>query len=150
MKSLSNAADAEQVLARVQRITPDAQRLWGTMTVGEMVCHLTDSFRGPLKEKDLGRIDTIFSRTVMQFIGLWVPMPWPKGLRTMPEMNPKKKGTRPTEFERDRAELVAVTHRFIAASPVPGAHPLFGEMTRNAWNRWGWLHLDHHLRQFGL
>jgi hypothetical protein len=28
------------------------------------------------------------------------------------------------------------------------AHPIFGAMTRRAWMRWGYLHVDHHLRQF--
>ena len=28
-------------------------------------------------------------------------------------------------------------------------HPLFGRMSEAAWLRWGYLHVDHHLRQFG-
>ena len=28
------------------------------------------------------------------------------------------------------------------------AHPIFGPMTLRAWMRWGYLHVDHHLRQF--
>jgi hypothetical protein len=26
---------------------------------------------------------------------------------------------------------------------------MFGSMQRTDWLRWGWLHADHHLRQFG-
>jgi Protein of unknown function (DUF1569) len=29
------------------------------------------------------------------------------------------------------------------------AHPIFGRMTEEEWMRWGYLHVDHHLRQFG-
>ena len=29
------------------------------------------------------------------------------------------------------------------------AHPIFGRMSRGAWLRWAYLHMDHHLRQFG-
>jgi hypothetical protein len=29
------------------------------------------------------------------------------------------------------------------------AHPIFGRMTEAEWMRWGYLHTDHHLRQFG-
>jgi hypothetical protein len=36
-----------------------------------------------------------------------------------------------------------------AASFAWPPHPLFGPMSRAAWLRWGYLHLDHHLRQFG-
>jgi hypothetical protein len=28
-------------------------------------------------------------------------------------------------------------------------HPLFGGMSDGAWLRWAYLHIDHHLRQFG-
>jgi hypothetical protein len=28
-------------------------------------------------------------------------------------------------------------------------HPIFGAMTEEEWMRWGYLHMDHHLRQFG-
>jgi hypothetical protein len=28
--------------------------------------------------------------------------------------------------------------------------PLFGELTPYQWLRWGYLHADHHLRQFGV
>jgi len=29
-------------------------------------------------------------------------------------------------------------------------HPFFGEMSERDWMKWGWLHMDHHLRQFGV
>ena len=27
---------------------------------------------------------------------------------------------------------------------------IFGAMTTERWKRWGYLHMDHHLRQFGV
>jgi hypothetical protein len=30
------------------------------------------------------------------------------------------------------------------------AHPIFGRMSRSDWLVWGFRHLDHHMRQFGL
>jgi len=29
------------------------------------------------------------------------------------------------------------------------SHPILGGMSDAAWLRWGYLHMDHHLRQFG-
>jgi hypothetical protein len=29
-------------------------------------------------------------------------------------------------------------------------HPVFGPLNVAAWLRWGHLHVDHHLRQFGV
>jgi len=43
-----------------------------------------------------------------------------------------------------------VLHRFRSDSvDVSIARPIFGPLTRAEWLRWGYLHADHHLRQFG-
>ena len=79
--------------------------------------------------------------------------PWPKGrIRTRPEVDPKQRGSRPAEFEADLVAAIAGV-RALAAAPAeafsPG-HSMFGPMTADDWRRWGYLHTDHHLRQFGL
>jgi hypothetical protein len=60
-------------------------------------------------------------------------------------------GTRPSMFAADVERLQRVVER-ITASPRAfewGHHPLFGRMSESDWLRWGYLHMDHHLRQFG-
>ena len=32
---------------------------------------------------------------------------------------------------------------------VKSPHPIFGRMSDGDWLRWGYLHMEHHLRQFG-
>jgi hypothetical protein len=54
------------------------------------------------------------------------------------------------EFESDRRELESLIEQFAqrtAASLQP--HPIFGRLTDSEWQRWGYRHMDHHLRQFG-
>jgi hypothetical protein len=29
-------------------------------------------------------------------------------------------------------------------------HPILGRLSRGQWMRWGYRHMDHHLRQFGV
>jgi hypothetical protein len=57
----------------------------------------------------------------------------------------------PVDFASDRAGLEAVLALFVeeAGRPDRPAHPVFGRMSEAAWLRWGYLHADHHLRQFG-
>jgi hypothetical protein len=65
----------------------------------------------------------------------------------MPEME-QGRGTPPWS-SRAISEADGVTKRFSGA-PVDGAlHPIFGKMKEKPWMRWGYLHSDHHLRQFG-
>ena len=118
------------------------------MTPHEMLCHLGDSFEAVLGERDASRADTWLSRTVVKWIALHTSMPWPKGVPTRPEVDPKRLGTKPIEFERDRRRVVALIRRFVAPDAQFGRHPGFGAMSRTEWLLWGYAHVDHHLRQF--
>ena len=88
----------------------------------------------------------------MKWVALRFPVEWPKGIKTLPEVEQDCGGTPPVEFQRDRDELLAIIQDFCTrgkASFAP-AHPLFGPMSYDDWMRWGYLHADHHLRQFGV
>jgi hypothetical protein len=68
---------------------------------------------------------------------------------TRPEMAQDAGGTAPAEFLTDRGRLIDAMKRFAAARSFAGVpHPIFGPMTTAQWQRWGWLHADHHFRQF--
>jgi len=151
MKSLDDAACLAETQARIRALSPDARRRWGRMTVGQMVCHLDDSYRGVMGERPSRDISTPFSRTIVRLIALRLPVPWPKGVPTMPEVDAEKGGTPPAEFASDRARLEQSLEAFTAAAREGrcAGHPLFGRMSRGDWLRWGYLHADHHLRQFG-
>jgi len=87
---------------------------------------------------------------VLKMISLRAPMKWPHGVPTVPEAVVGKGGTLPSVFERDRESLIATMNRFCDALPNPCVrHAFFGEMSAGDWMRWGYLHCDHHLRQFG-
>jgi hypothetical protein len=120
------------------------------MSAGQMVCHLCDAYRATLGEIAVSPASGIFQRTVMKWAALRLPMKWPPGVPTRPEIEQGAGGTPPTEFERDRAELLVSFSRFCGTGGrVSPAHPIFGQMRAEEWLRWGYLHADHHLRQFG-
>ncbi len=149
MKSLLNPADQEEIIQRMGRLRPDSARQWGKMTAHQAVCHLSDSFRSMMGEKEISLTGTIFHRTLVKWIALYVPAPWPHGVKTRPEVDQEIGGTRPVEFARDLPELENLLKRFAQRQDF-NRHPIFGAMSESEWQRWGWLHMDHHLRQFGL
>jgi hypothetical protein len=64
-------------------------------------------------------------------------------------MNQQIGGTPPADFAVDHTTLIAKLDQFVRYSGPWSPHPFFGEMTTREWMRWGYLHTDHHLRQFG-
>ena len=152
MMTLGRVDDKAELLARLGNVRPDSQRQWGRMSAAQMICHLNDAFR-MAADKPLPDGSTVAQRTIFKWMALYAPMPWPTGtLVTSPELDQVTgAGSVPGVFAADVATLVAEVHRFTArdrTAPWP-AHPFFGAMSSSAWLRWGYLHMDHHLRQFG-
>jgi hypothetical protein len=120
------------------------------MTPPQAICHLSDSFRGIMGSRPIRPLPMPMGTTVVKWIALWLPVKWPHGLKTPPEVDQEIGGTRPVEFEHDRRQLQALIERFVETSSRDlQPHPIFGRMTDDEWHRWGYLHVDHHLRQFG-
>jgi hypothetical protein len=155
--TLANEADQRQILTRLEQVSPACIRVWGTMTPHEMVCHLSDSYLMVMGEKATSmatrkELPAPVPRGFIKWVALQVPVPWPHGVPTRPEVDPKRQGTRPAAFDGDLRKLIELNARFLRRpkdySFAP--HPIFGVMTESEWMRWAYLHLDHHLRQFGL
>ena len=149
-RSLKVPANVDEVIARIGRLDATSPRQWGTMTPHEMLCHLGDSFLAVLGERHAAPAETWLSRTLVKWIALHTPLPWPQGVPTRPEVDPHRNGTRPVAFERDRKNVVELIWRFVLPDTRYARHPVFGAMTRGEWLLWAYGHVDHHLRQFGV
>jgi len=152
MKSLARRRDTEEILRRLRSVRPESARRWGRMSAHQMVCHLADAFRvaiGGLPSSDRSSLPY---RTIVKWLALYAPLRWPGGIPTTPEIEQNGGGgTPPGDFATDVARVESLVG-VVATGTVDLArqrHPLFGRMTHAAWLRWGYLHMDHHLRQFG-
>jgi hypothetical protein len=121
------------------------------MSVHQMICHVSDAFRMATGETPVSPMSGVVQRTMIKWIALYAPLRWPPGINTVPEIDQAAGcGTNPCEFPADLAELETRTKHFAARRGARWpAHPIFGRMSEAEWLRWGYLHVDHHLRQFG-
>ncbi len=149
MRTLADERDRAELLFRLRALRPDSARRWGRMTVHQMVCHLADHFRMALGQRPVATTRVPVPRGLVKWVALYAPLPWPRGIPTAPETDQRRLGTRPVEFAADLAEAVALLERVAGAELERRAHTVFGTMTAADWQRWAWLHTDHHLRQFG-
>jgi hypothetical protein len=152
MKTLANLQGRQEIVQRMGSIRLDSQRGWGRMTVAEMVCHLTDAFRVSMGEQQTRPIGSWATRNLLKPAALWVPRKWPRSFPTVAECDARRKGTPTAEWDADLSGLQAAFERFTRRPRgyALQAHPIFGPMTEREWMRWGYLHTDHHLRQFGV
>jgi hypothetical protein len=151
MKTLATARDREEILFRLREVRPESPRLWGRMSAHQMICHLSDSFRMAIGQKPVSRIGGALQQRMLRWVALHLPLRWPAGrIRTRPEIDQEAAGTPPSDFDADLAELEALFRMVTAEirSVEWPPHPMFGPMSRADWLRWGYLHMDHHLRQF--
>jgi hypothetical protein len=150
MKTLSSSGELASIHKRLALLDPADSPLWGSMSANQMLCHLRDAFRCPLGERVPPRFKAnALPAPVFKWLALWLPLKWPPGVRTPPEADQQIGGTPPIEFEADRTTLVAKMDQFAQSSGPWSPHPMWGHMTTAEWMRWGYLHTDHHLRQFG-
>ena len=151
MKTLADLQNKEEILRRLRAIGPASKRRWGKMTAAEMICHLSDAFRVSIGDREANLIRVPVPRSLFKWAALWLPAQWPQGVKTVPECDPKLGGTPPGQIENDLSELCKLIDRFTQqpAGSVWPQHPIFGPMSGKEWLRWGYLHADHHLRQFG-
>ena len=152
MKSLANPGDVAELRRRLEMVRADSPRRWGRMSAHQMICHLHDAFVMGTPARPVSDAAHLGNRTIVKWIALYAPARWPQGIQTRPEIDQVIGGGRvPASFDADVAAVIAVMDT--AASDAhffrARAHPIFGPLSRAAWLRWGYLHVDHHLRQFG-
>jgi hypothetical protein len=151
MKTMGRPRDKADILRRLRSVQPDSPRRWGRMSAHQMVCHLADACRMATGLKPASPATGWLQRTILKWTALYAPLPWPPGVLTRPEIDQECGGTQPAQFSADVAALEALLD---VMTRQPAAldgrvHPIFGRLSTAAWLRWAYLHMDHHLRQFG-
>lgn len=136
--------------ARLAALTPTTPREWGTMSAHQMLVHCADQVRVSTGQKPLTslRIPRLL-RPLLKWLFVR-PGGFKKNMRTMKELDANAAMTAPTEFAADRAALLALLDPAAYAGQTGVDHPLFGYLPTAEFGRLTWLHLDHHLRQFGV
>ena len=148
MKSIRDAGTLATLKTRLESVTPDRQRVWGTMSPHQMLVHLAVAAEAATGVRPFAAPMRAPSR-LLKWFALRAPLRWPRGVKA--GADPASAVLAADAFAADRTRavdgLVALASQGTTFAP---AHPVFGPMARDDWHRWAYLHTDHHLRQFGL
>lgn len=149
MNSIYDKASNEAMIARINKLSADSQPLWGKMSVGQMLSHCQapiDLAFGDLQMRSnfiLRLMGKIFKNKILN------SSEFKKNSPTAPDFIRKDN----YDFETTKSDLIRKFSKFAELghqSIKSNKHPFFGEMSYEEWDKLHAMHLDHHLRQFGV
>ena len=149
MKSLASAAVLDETRQRLLRVTAGDIPHWGKMTATQMVGHLGCACEAALGERTVASVKIAVPPAVMKFMALRSGLRWAKNIQTTAEMKQGIAETPEGAFEVLRQVAIERIKSLASGAQLAPSHPFFGAMSVEDWLRWGYLHADHHLRQFG-
>jgi hypothetical protein len=148
MRSLAAAEVLSEVRERLRNVEPADKALWGKMTAKQMVRHLGCAYEVALGERRVGPLQGR-APVFVKWVALSSGLRWPKNLPTTPELKRVIAGYSEDEFDALVRWVIEKMEMLAKGARTAPTHPMFGPMTDGDWMRWGYLHADHHLRQFG-
>lgn len=146
VKNLFDAAVKQDIIDRVNKLTPQSQAQWGKMNVAQMLAHCQMPLGVATGDHKI-KSSLLFKIIGPMFKGLiFSEKPFKRNLGTAKSfiMNTEK------DFNTEKQKLLDMIARFSEKTMTDEPHPIFGKMTKEEWSKGSWKHLDHHLQQFGV
>lgn len=147
-KSLYTPEVYDHCLDRIDRLAPDTQPEWGSMTAAQMFAHCAE-----VQEVANGSRKLEGTPLLLRLLGPLIrravvnDRPYPRDTRT----HPQYRQTERREFDAEKQRLLLALEAFRRAeNDPPPRHPLFGTLNHEERGWSSYKHLDHHLRQFGV
>jgi Protein of unknown function (DUF1569) len=152
MRNILNKNDYTGVVQRINKLTAQSKRRWGKMSTEQMLGHCSDQIRLALGEKQRHEKPGFFNRNIMKYFGLWLPRIPLRNLKAPVDMNQKFFGTASSDIETEKSGITNLLNQVksLPKDSILQPHPMYGKLNRRQWGRFMYVHLDHHLRQFGV
>jgi len=147
MKNLFTTDAKQEVLARMNTLSPQSNRQWGKMEVDQMLAHCSAALEVAVGQKFpprlfIGRVlAPIFKSTVL-------------GDKPFSKNGPTDKSfiiTDRRNFDSEKTRLTGLITQFSeggTAKCTTHPHSFLGKLTADEWGKLMYKHLDHHLKQF--
>ncbi|WP_299835771.1 DUF1569 domain-containing protein [uncultured Tenacibaculum sp.] len=150
MKNIFTKEITNEVISRINNLTPETQPKWGKMNVAQMMAHCAVSYETVYTDKHPkpGAVAKFFIKLLAknQVVS---EKPYPKNGRTAPYFLI----TNERDFEKEKSQLIDYLHKTqeLGETHFDGKEShAFGKLTKQEWNNLFYKHIDHHLQQFGV
>jgi hypothetical protein len=150
MKDIFNKSVSDEVVSRIEKLTPEAQPHWGKMDAAQMLAHCNVTYEMAFTDKH-PKPRGLMKLVVRMFVKNAVvsEKPYPRNSRTAPQFLISDGRS----FKLEKTRLIAYVNQCqqLGAAYFDGkGSRSFGPLNTREWNNMFYKHLDHHLTQFGV
>lgn len=150
MKNIFQGNTTQELVERINQLTPETKNHWGKMTVDQMLAHCNVAYDLTFTDK-YPKPGFIKKFLLTKFVkpATCGEKPYPKNGRTGPQFVIKDR----RDFELEKQKLVDYLNKThdLGAEHFDGMEShSFGKLTTQEWSNLFYKHLDHHLTQFGV
>ena len=150
MKNIFEKKITDETLNRINQLTQNTQRVWGKMSVAQMLAHCNVTYE--MVYEDIHPKPNPFMKLVLKLFvknSVVGEKTYKHGLPTASQFLIKDD----KDFEYEKKRLI----NYIQKTEELGKEHFnnkeslsFGKLTSQEWNNMFYKHLDHHLTQFGV
>lgn len=149
MKDLYQSEYLDEIIQRINKLSPKTQHLWGKMNVNQMLSHCALSMETATGDKFYPQlmIGRLLGRLMKHTISNGKPF-----TKSAPT-NPSFIITDTKEFNEEKEKLIELIKRFSSGGEdkcTRNPHSFFGKLTPHEWGILMYKHIDHHLKQFNV
>ena len=150
MKNIFHPQITQELIARINKLTPETTPRWGIMRVDQMMAHCSVAYE--MAYTDKYSLPNPFMRFILKtFVknGVVNDKPYPRNARTAPAFIIEER----RDFVTEKILLIGYLEktRDLGIPYFEGKESVsFGPLTAQEWNSLFYKHLDHHLTQFGV
>jgi hypothetical protein len=150
MKNIFEKQVADEIISRIEKLTPETRPLWGTMDVSQMLAHCNVTYELIYENKHAK--PGVFKKLLLKaFVKNIVvnEKAYKKSNPTAPEFLIRG----PRDFQTETNRLISFIKRVQqeGEKSFEGKESFsFGKLSSTQWNNMFYKHLDHHLTQFGV
>ncbi len=151
MQDVFNSKDAQNYIDRINKLSPETNRNWGTMSVDQMLAHCNVTYEmvyEPQKHKAPGGIAKFILKNFVKskVVG---EKSYPQNGPTAPQF--KIHGDQDFDLEKKRLIGFIQKTQQLGREAFDGKESFsFGKLKAQEWNNMFAKHLNHHLEQFGV
>ena len=150
MKNIFEQETTNEVLNRINKLTPSTKAEWGKMTVAQMLAHCCVTYEMVYENKH-PKPNGFMKFMLKMFVKSAVvgPKPYKKNTRTAPAF--LITGDRDFQSEKKRLVDYLKQTQALGVAHFDGKEShSFGALSVEEWATMFYKHLDHHLTQFGV